>query len=298
MNKSLTYRPEIDGLRAIAVICIILFHAGLNTFQGGFLGVDIFFVISGYLITKIIHLDLSNNEFKFSQFYKRRIGRILPALLFMVIGTYLASWILFLPGPHKIVGQYAITSLLSGSNILLHIKSQDYFGLENSGNPLFHTWSLGVEEQFYAIVPILMAIGYKFGFKSREVGITIFLTSITIYFIAKNNQTFNFYMMPTRAWELSLGMIAATITNPLKNKNLWTTIGFIFVFLSLAFANKNSEFIFLYILFATVGTSLLLINCHQNNGIGRALSIKPLSIIGKWSYSLYLWHIPLSVFIF
>lgn len=298
MNKSLPYRNEIDGLRAIAVICVILYHAGLHALQGGFLGVDIFFVISGYLIAKIINLDLIKNDFSFLQFYKRRIGRIVPALLFMVAITYIASWFLFLPGPHKVVGHYATTGLLASSNILLHIKSQDYFGLENSGNPFFHTWSLGVEEQFYMIYPILAVSAVQLKIKPKKIAVFIFISSIIIYLTTAKSHTFSFYMMPARAWELSIGIFAATINNPFKNKNLSIAIGVILIFTSLAYADKASDSILVFMLAITTGTALLLINCEHQSGIGKILSTRLLKVIGKGSYSLYLWHVPIYVFIF
>jgi peptidoglycan/LPS O-acetylase OafA/YrhL len=137
------YRPEVDGLRAIAVIPVILFHAGFEQFSGGFVGVDVFFVISGYLITTIISTELEERRFSIIRFYERRIRRILPVLLVVLLFTWVVSSLMFLPGAHKVVGQYVVAAIFSASNILLYLKGNNYFGLEDSHNPLFHTWSLG-----------------------------------------------------------------------------------------------------------------------------------------------------------
>ena len=135
------YRKEIDGLRAIAVIPVILFHTGFQIFAGGFIGVDIFFVISGYLITLIINKEIENKKFNLFVFYERRIRRILPALIFMLAVTYIISYFIFLPGAHKTIGQFVITSIFSISNLFLYLRGNNYFGLEDGNNPLYHTWS-------------------------------------------------------------------------------------------------------------------------------------------------------------
>ncbi|PNQ67408.1 acyltransferase, partial [Vibrio agarivorans] len=148
----MTYRPEIDGMRAIAVLLVVLFHTDITFFSGGYIGVDVFFVISGYLITTIILNDLNSSKFSLANFYERRIRRILPVLLVVIAVTYILSWWLFLPQAHKEVGQFSTSSILSASNILLYLKGHNYFGLEEQSNPLFHTWSLGVEEQYYIFI--------------------------------------------------------------------------------------------------------------------------------------------------
>ena len=173
------YRPEIDGLRAIAIVAVIFYHAqiklfNVTLFQGGFIGVDIFFVISGYLITTILIEDIANKKSNILYFYQRRARRILPALFFVLVITYIISWFIFLPGPHKVVGQYTVTSIFSVSNFLLFLKGNNYFGLEQGQNPLFHTWSLGVEEQFYLLFPAFLILIWGLGRRKAFFIIVIF----------------------------------------------------------------------------------------------------------------------------
>ena len=240
------YRAEIDGLRAIAVFPVILFHAGFELFSGGFVGVDIFFVISGYLITTILIEDIENKRFNIVSFYKRRIRRILPALIFVLLTVYVVSYFIYLPIPHKVVGQYAVTSILSISNIFLFLKDNDYFGLDTSSNPLFHTWSLGIEEQFYFIFPIFLFSVWRFG-KVKVFWIVCVITLLGILMSEwswRNTPVANFYLLPTRAWELLAGSLVAFIVQKqgVKKNNTLAMLGMFMIIFSIFVFDKRTPF--------------------------------------------------------
>lgn len=292
------YRKEIDGLRALAVVPVILFHAGFQMFGGGFVGVDVFFFISGYLITTIILEDVEKSRFSFAKFYERRTRRILPALFVMLLVVYLASWLMFLPSPHKVVGQYVITSIFSFSNVLLYLKGNDYFGLEHSSNPLFHTWSLGVEEQFYLLIPILLFFLWRPG-KAWQFSLVaiVILVSLLINYIKLEDTFFNFYMVFSRAWELGIGMLAAVIKRRGMLPNpILSVVGFLLVLASTLIIRNSHPYLNFLLMFPVVGAFLIVVFTSENDFVGKMLSFKPVLLVGVISYSLYLWHVPLLIF--
>ena len=204
------YRPEIDGLRAIAVISVIIYHAQISffdhkIFEGGFIGVDIFFVISGYLITSIIYKEfLATGTFSFKYFYERRIRRILPALLVVMLASLPFAWFYILP--HSLIdfSKSILYSLGFSSNIYFWFSGQQYGAESSLLKPFLHTWSLSVEEQYYILFPIIFLILFKY-FKKYLVHILIFGFFVSIGLAewgSKNYPTFNFYILPTRGWEL------------------------------------------------------------------------------------------------
>ena len=219
------YRKEIDGLRAIAVLPVVLFHAGFDLFVGGFVGVDIFFVISGYLITTLIIREKENGSFTFKGFYLRRVRRILPALYFMIIVISIFSWFWMLPHQFKEFGQSMVATVTFLSNFFFTVKS-GYFANISDEIPLLHTWSLAVEEQYYLIFPIFFLALLKFK-KNMIISIltTVFLTSLIFSAFWNNNFVFglvsnygidwvavsnsSFFSSLTRAWEILLGSIVA-----------------------------------------------------------------------------------------
>ncbi len=293
------YRVEIDGLRAFAVVPVILFHSGFEFFGGGFVGVDIFFVISGYLITTILIESIENNQFSFINFYERRIRRILPVLLVVLIFVYLTSWFIFLPNLHKDVGVYVVTSIFSATNLFLYFKGSSYWGLESSNNPLFHTWSLGVEEQFYFLIPILLFFFWNSNKKWQFSFILIIIfTSLFVNYINFKDPSFNFFMVFSRAWELGLGMLAALIKHNKKNSNnlILTLIGFILVLGSIILIPEDHVLLNFLLIAPVTGSFLIIVFSSKNDFIGRILSFKPFLMIGLISYSLYLWHIPILVY--
>ena len=211
------YRPEIEGLRAIAVIAVILYHAKIaifdyQFFKGGFIGVDIFFVISGYLITSIILKELFNTgSFSIKNFYERRIRRILPALLFVIVVSTPFAYLYLLPSSFKDFSNSIIYSLGFSSNFYFHYSGQEYGAEDALLKPFLHTWSLSVEKQFYILIPLVLLITYK--------NLRRYLFYILVFFFifsllmsdwgSKNFPSFNFYMLPTRGWELIIGSILA-----------------------------------------------------------------------------------------
>tara|TARA_Y100000591_G_scaffold2012_1_gene1844 strand:- start:463 stop:2274 length:1812 start_codon:yes stop_codon:yes gene_type:complete len=296
----LKYRAEIDGLRAIAVFPVILFHAGFELFSGGFVGVDIFFVISGYLITTILIEDIENKRFNIVSFYKRRVRRILPALIFVLLTVYVVSYFIYLPIPHKVVGQYAVTSILSISNIFLYLKDNDYFGLDTSSNPLFHTWSLGIEEQFYLIFPIFLFSVWRFG-KVKVFWIVCVITLLGILMSEwswRNTPIANFYLLPTRAWELLAGSLVAFIVQKhgVKKNNTLAILGMFMIIFSIFVFDKRTPFPSVYALVPVLGVMLLIMFADRDTLVAKILSTKPFVTIGLISYSAYLWHLPIQVY--
>jgi peptidoglycan/LPS O-acetylase OafA/YrhL len=206
------YRREIDGLRALAVIPVILAHAGIEIFSGGFVGVDIFFVISGYLITTIILDELEQGDFTIVKFYERRARRILPALFVVMFATTIVGYFLLMPDEYKNLGQSLVATSLFSNNVLLGITS-GYWDLASEFKPLLHTWSLGVEEQYYIFTPIVLMLAWKLSKKSIPLLLWIIfakslLFSIWFVYISPD---WAFYILPTRAWELAIGGIATII---------------------------------------------------------------------------------------
>jgi peptidoglycan/LPS O-acetylase OafA/YrhL len=298
------YRAEIDGLRAMAVLPVIFFHAGFGFFSGGFVGVDVFFVISGYLITTIIIRELNNNTFSIKRFYERRARRILPVLMFVILISCIISFILLTPNELASYFKSVIATLFFFSNFYFY-KTTPYFQSETDLEPLLHTWSLSIEEQFYIIFPIILLLFYKF-FK-RYVFLMLILSFAASLFICqflalKTGGTLNFYFTFSRVWELALGAICAYILI-YKNlsysaliKNLLSTIGIILIMYSIFFFSRQTVFPSFYTLVPTIGTSLIVLFADRDTFVNKILSIKLLVSIGLISYSLYLWHQPLLAF--
>ncbi len=314
----MNYRKEIDGIRALAVISVILFHAGFSTFSGGFFGVDIFFVISGYLITKVIVEELENGAFSLLNFYERRIRRIIPALSFVMLCTLPFAWLWMMPQDLKEFSQSLVSTPLFLSNFLFYLTS-DYFSTSSEFIPLIHTWSLAVEEQYYILFPLFLMFIWKLGKKW-----SIFLLSIiaiTSFLIAKNNSLtkplYAFYMLQSRAFEILIGAIIALL---IKNKEelfykesptrivviyqkyksiIYQSLsiaGLAMMIYAILFFDKNNQNPTLFALITAIGTGLVLAFATNKNFIGKFLSHKILVGIGLISYSAYLWHQPLFAF--
>ena len=293
------YRKEIDGLRALAVIPVILFHAGFELFSGGFIGVDIFFVISGYLITTILIEDLENNRFSLVSFYERRARRILPALFLIIVFCIPFSLILMLPNQMKDFSQSLIAVSFFVSNIFFWRES-GYFSTEAEKMPLLHTWSLSVEEQFYIIFPIFLFCCWRFG-KNRTFLFILFITTCS-FFLSEWGWRFksiaNFYLAPTRAWELFAGCIAAFIiqSQGVRKNNFLSLLGLILIIFSIFTYDETTPFPSAYSLIPVLGVLLLVLFACDDTLIGKILSNNALVGIGLISYSLYLWHQPLFAF--
>lgn len=306
MKKLNYYKPQIDGLRALAVLSVIFYHLdlelfGTKIFEGGFIGVDIFFVISGYLITRIISNDLDQGKFKFSTFYKRRVRRILPALVLVKIITIPFFIYFYLPLELKNISLQILYSLGFLSNFYFWKLEKDY-SLEGLDSPFLHTWSLSVEEQFYIIFPLTLVL-LKRKFAAYLIPIFIILIIGNLFasnFLSKHFPTFSFYMIIGRLWEFFLGSITFLIEKKNLNKKIDTSlslffsiIGLLLILISLFFFKQSWSHPSLITLFPLMGTILVLYFCDKRNFISSFLSFKPLVGIGLLSYSLYLWHFPI-----
>jgi peptidoglycan/LPS O-acetylase OafA/YrhL len=297
------YRPEIDGLRALAVIPVILFHAGIQLFGGGYVGVDIFFVISGYLITSILLSEMVDRKFTLTGFYERRARRILPAL-FLVMAIFLPFAWFWMP-PHELKGfsQSLVAVSTFASNIYFWI-STGYFETAAELRPLLHTWSLAVEEQFYLLFPVLLAWGMPLG-RKKIIFIFAFLGCASLFLaqlLSEIRPAFDFYLLPTRVWELLAGSILAfysQLSGDQKNQRIFreigSLIGLLLIFYAIFGFDKFTPFPSLYTLIPVLG-ALLIIYTSQKTIVGKLLSKRIFVGIGLISYSLYLWHQPVFAF--
>ena len=293
------YRAEIDGLRALAVVPVILFHAGFELFSGGFVGVDVFFVISGYLITTILIEDIENKRFSIVNFYERRARRILPALFFVMLVCIPFAWMWMLPSQMKDFSQSLVAVSLFASNILFWRES-GYFAAAAEEKPLLHTWSLAVEEQYYVLFPIFLILAWRFG-KNRVFWMIVVMAAISLLLSEwgwRNKATANFYLAPTRAWELFAGSIAAFIVQKqgVQKNNLLATLGLAAIIFSIFFYDKTTPFPSVYALVPVLGVVLLVLYADKETLAAKLLSTKGFVGIGLISYSAYLWHQPLFAF--
>ncbi len=296
------HRAEIDGLRAVAVLPVILFHAGFQAFHGGFIGVDVFFVISGYLITSLILEDRARGRFSFAEFYERRARRILPALFVVLTASLAAAWWWMNASDFINFGQsLAAVSLFSSG--MLFIFSAGYFDVSSDLKPLLHTWSLGVEEQFYLFFPPILILLSRWGRWPLFIG--IFALSVASLWLAQvgtaHFPSATFFFMPTRAWELMVGaMLAVSQARlsqlPLPMAQGLSALGLALMAASAALFDSSSSFPGVIALVPTVGAALVIGFGHQGTWVGQLLSIRALVAIGLISYSAYLWHQPLFAF--
>lgn len=297
-NTPLPYRPDVDGLRALAVLCVILYHFEVPLFKGGFVGVDVFFVISGFLITRLITFELENNTFSYSTFYSRRVRRLFPALLVTVAFTVFVFSFLYFPSEFGELKKSAQAAILGVSNIYFW-NTFSYFGYETVIKPLLHTWSLGVEEQFYLIWPLVVGLLFKISTKAR---IVVSLLAITVSviiseYLLKSHASLVFYWMPFRSFEFLFGalLIFAKIELKKYQQEVLATFGLVGIFGSVFFLNSDtSSFPGVNALWSVVGTCLIILS--PQSFLNRALSLRPLVACGRASYSLYLVHWPVFLF--
>ena len=307
----LTYRPEIDGLRAIAVGAVILYHAQINIFGqqafiGGFIGVDIFFVISGYLITSIILKELiTTGSFSFKSFYERRIRRILPALLSVMLVSLPFAWMYFIPSSFIDFSKSILYSLGFSSNFYFHYSGQEYGAIDGLLKPFLHTWSLSVEEQFYIVFPIVLLITFKY-YRKYLIHILIlgFIVSLGLAeWSSRNYPSVSFYFLHTRMWELLAGSILAYFEITLGHRSnqrtlnlILPSIGLILIGHSIIYFNDRMVHPSFYTLSPIIGVCLIIWFSNSNEIITKILSTKLFVGIGLISYSLYLWHYPIFAF--
>ena len=314
MNKfkkpTFPYRSDIDGLRAIAVLAVVFYHSGIivkgnHLFDGGFLGVDIFFVISGYLITRIIWLDLAEGRFQFIHFYQRRIRRILPILMFVMVMSLPFGWLFLFPSQLIDYSNTLITAMLFTSNLYIYFSGQDYAAESALLKPFLHTWSLAVEEQFYVLYPVVLVLCYKWIRKyATLLLILIFCLSLMFSTWASYHySSLSFYILPTRIWELLAGAFVFNMQwqnrgNKIFNlaPDILVLVGLGLMFWSFAEFDENTIHPSIWTVIPVVGACLV-IRYGDRSAIARyLLSNKLMSSIGLISYSFYLWHYPIFAF--
>lgn len=296
------YRPEVDGLRAVAVVSVILFHTGLGVATGGYVGVDVFFVISGYLISAIILREISQSRFSFVGFYERRIRRIFPALFATLAFTTIGSWLILPPDHLQTYAQSLVATTAFASNIFFWMKS-GYFGGNAELYPLLHMWSLSVEEQYYVFFPFLAIIA---GWGRRWLTSTLMGAVLVISFglcvaYAPTQQMTAFFLTPMRAWELLFGVFVALHEVSWRNaidrvRGAAATLeiaGAALIILPIWLYDSSTLFPGWSAVPPVLGTALLILLANANSVTGRILASGPFVFIGLLSYSAYLWHQPL-----
>lgn len=298
------YRREVDGLRALAVMPVVLFHAGFQEISGGYVGVDVFFVISGYLITTIIHSDLKSGSFSLVHFYERRVRRIFPALLFVIISCIVFAFMWLAPGDMRLFSRSLSSVSLFASNILFWTES-GYFDTLAELKPLLHTWSLSVEEQFYVIFPLFLMVAWGIG-KRWLMAMLVFIVLVSLLaaqWAGKTTPGAAFYLLPTRAWEFAMGaFVAFYLSRPIKNNQAYRDneflggLGLFLILYSILKYNNNTPYPGLYTLVPTVGASLILAFSTSRTLVGKLLGSRIFVGVGLVSYSAYLWHYPLFAF--
>ena len=302
-----SYRPEIDGLRALAVLLVVSYH--YFAVQGGFVGVDIFFVISGYLISHQIFASLDHHSFSLIEFYAKRIRRIFPPLLLMITVTLIAGWLLLLPTDFKSLGKHAAAGVAYVSNLLLWTES-GYFDAPSGFKPFLHLWSLGIEEQFYLIWPLAMIVIFRYVHRKLTALLVLTACSFLLSLIATTqNQDAAFYMPVTRFWELAAGGVLAYCEQ--NNRNIlsqflgdrvsgWVKkhafeLGFSLLILVVVLVDKRSAYPGYWALMPVLGTCLIL-RMQPVSPLKKKILTQPVLVfIGKISYGIYLWHWPLLV---
>lgn len=297
---ALKYRPEIDGLRALAVLPVVLYHAGLPWLPGGFMGVDVFFVISGYLITAIIWGELQAGRFSIKRFYERRFRRIVPALLTVVAFVLVVALVLALPSQVIATNKSALAALLSVSNFWFWTQS-GYFAPAVEFMPLLHTWSLAVEEQFYLLFPLALMVAAMLKMDARKwVVLSMPALFLAALWLSYQKPAVAFYLLPARAWELALGAVLGLGAVPAQRSPLKASVlaalGLSMLMVAYLFGNSGMLFPGYVALLPCLGTALVIHCARTTNAAGQLLAWRPLVLVGLISYSLYLWHWPVLVF--
>lgn len=305
MGSSLDYRPDIDGLRALAVLSVVFCHADLGL-KGGYVGVDVFFVISGYLITSLIAKDLRQGTFSLMDFWGRRVRRILPALVVVTLAAIVAGWFILLPEDYANLGKSVIALVLMVSNIHFY-QDTGYFAAAADEKPLLHTWSLAVEEQFYLFVPFLAFVPVWIR-RARWSLAAVILCGILSFALSvygvNRHPSATFYLLPTRAWELIVGAIIALVPSVRFSKlspfmTAAGVAGVLLILIPVVLYDSKTSFPGLAAFPPVAGTALLIwlggvTSCQLVSS--RILGWSPIVFIGKISYSLYLWHWPILVY--
>lgn len=292
------YRADIDGIRAVAVLMVVVYHAFPSALPAGFIGVDVFFVISGYLITAIIFKGLNDSSFNFLTFYSRRIKRLAPSLLVVLVATFVMGWFVLLPDEYRQMGKYGIASVFFIVNFLFS-RELDYFDRSAEENPFLHLWSLSVEEQYYVVWPMLAFLAFRLGIKARSVIllITVISLALTAYF-SYSKPDLTFFSPVFRAWEFGLGGLLVLSRNGKYSfmPNAQAVAGVLIIGLALLVISEDINRLSLWMALPVLDTCLL-INAGPSAWINRKLlANKAVVFVGLISYPLYLWHWPLFAF--
>jgi len=299
MSSPAIYRPEIDGLRAVAVMPVILFHGGITGFEGGFVGVDVFFVISGYLITSIILREKAEGRFSLLRFWERRARRILPALFLVMAVCVPVAWVLMLPEQYLAFARSMVAVSVFASNILFWRES-GYFAAAAEEKPLLHTWSLAVEEQFYILFPLAVLLIWKLGRRALVGAIALVgLMSLGLsHYAAQASPAANFYLLPTRAWELMAGALCALMLDrrALPGNDALAGLGLALILGAVMLFDRTTPFPSLWALAPVGGTALIVLFARPGGRVAQVLAWRPMVAVGLVSYSAYLWHQPLFAF--
>ncbi|MGQ2902175.1 MAG: acyltransferase family protein [Neoaquamicrobium sediminum] len=305
MKSTSTYRADIEGLRAIAVLLVVLFHVDKSWSPGGFVGVDVFFVISGFLITGIIVRDLDAGTFSNREFYSRRIRRIIPAMLVVTAVTCVASAILLLPDDLVDLGWSAVATVLSAANIYFTLfLDTSYFAPQSDAQPLLHMWSLGVEEQFYLLWPAFLALLFRWRSRLAALlcGVVVASLLCSVALLHFGQFSWAYYMLPSRAFQLALGGLVFVLMY--RKVQAWSGVmatlaaacGLALVIGSAFLLSEADAYPGLNAIPVTLGTGLLLASGTCQQPVARLLGFGPLRFVGKISYSMYLWHWPVLAF--
>jgi peptidoglycan/LPS O-acetylase OafA/YrhL len=309
-SSSESFRPDIEGLRGIAVLIVVAFHCGIPGFSGGFTGVDVFFVLSGYLITGLLVLEIEKTKkLSLLQFYARRIRRLLPASALTLLITTLFTLLILSPDEIVFAGRAARATALYLSNVFFGVNAADYFAANVETNPLLHTWSLAVEEQFYFFWPLLIMVVLQIFRSKRSLLSILSLLTLSSFVISvyttRENGTFSFYQLPARAWEFGIGGVAVLLgqSKPLLKLSHfpWAPIqwaGVLAIGGGNYFIHNGSDFPGWIALIPVVGTAIALVAGTRCPGCYccKLLGSTPLQFLGSLSYSWYLWHWPFLVF--
>ncbi len=307
-STSLDYRRDIDGLRAVAVLLVLLYHAGFARISGGFIGVDVFFVLTGFLITAILSAEMSAGTFSIQRFYLRRIRRLMPALLFVLAATTVAGFLLLARADLEALLDSDRFTLLSAANVYFWLNTGGYFDADVHELPLLHTWSLGVEEQFYLLWPALLLAGHRYLSRARLILVVAAAVVVGIavsHFAALRTPNAAYYLLHGRAFEILIGALVAlglyrlprlskTVTHALS------VLGACLIVVPALLLTDRSTFPGIHALWSCAGTALLLVTgCGQSELglVNRVLGFKPLVVLGLLSYSIYLWHWPIIAFL-
>ena len=301
-EASLKYRPDIDGLRAIAVSGVVLYHLNsIDILPGGFLGVDVFFVISGFLITTLILPSIQDRTFSFKNFYLRRARRLLPAFVVVGLATIAVSWLVLEPSRMLDFADSLFFAVFGLSN--MYFMFQDPYWADSASTlPFLHTWSLGVEEQFYLVFPALLILATKLLGKHSRVALFSLLGVLSLllaYWVSGLNPTYAFYLFPTRAWELLVGVLLALVFDcwkihvPKRFAALSVGLGLLLIGVSYVYLGQFITAPGLLTAVPVAGAALIIFGGLTSNPVSKGLGIRPLAGLGLISYSLYLWHYPI-----